>query len=78
MPKRKELSVEDLADELFGAVEYDQGRGFVSDGMGALKSRPEFFEVARLHLRHTELAAKKLRAFLRKYGETAPRKRDTK
>ena len=67
--QRRAGSVEDLAQSAFAAVEYDQGKGFVSDALGALGSRKKIFKVLRIHLRHSEIAAKKLREFLRLHGE---------
>lgn len=65
MPK----TVAALADELFGLVQLDQGKGFVSDGLEVIETRAEFFEIVRGHLEHSERACQKLRAFLRKYDE---------
>lgn len=64
-----DLEIEALADEVFGVVEHDQGKGFVSDGLGACRSREDFFNVVRGHYHHSRVAVKKLAAFLRKYGE---------
>lgn len=63
------LPVDELADEVFRLVEYDQGMGFVSDGLGACKTHPEFFGTVRGHLQYTKRAAEKLRRFLTKYDQ---------
>lgn len=65
-------SVAELADEVFREVEYDQGKGFVSDGLHALRTPAILFEIVRGHLWHSEEANKKMRAFLKKYGEMYP------
>lgn len=63
-------TVYDLNDELFAAVERDQGLAHVSDGQfGGDPSRDEFFNVVRAQLRHAQAAARKMRAFLKKYDQ---------
>lgn len=66
--KAKE-TVQQLAEEIFGLVENDQGKAFISDGIEACKSRRELFAVVRGSLKHSRIVVKKTRAFLRKYGE---------
>jgi len=73
----KRPSVAKLADELFAKVEYDQGVGFVSDGMGAIGSHEAFFNAVRSAHKHTAAAERKMRAFLKKYGELPPSGRGT-
>jgi hypothetical protein len=60
-------SVEELTEELFVAVEADQGSFCFSD---AYNYEPaEFWAMVRGRLKAGERAVKKTRAFLRKYGE---------
>lgn len=61
--------VEKLADELFRLVEKDQGKGFISDGLGVLKNEDEFFEVVKMHLNYSRIVVKRIESFLRKYGK---------
>lgn len=61
--------VKKLADEIFGAVEYDQGKAFISDGIEAAKSPKQLFATVRASLKHSQIVVRKTRAFLRKYGE---------
>lgn len=58
-----------LADEIFALVERDQGFGFICDGLGALKNKEKLFAVVRGALKHTELAAKKMRKWLKTHGQ---------
>lgn len=67
-------SVNALADEIFALIQEDQGFGFISDGLGGLKSEKELFTVIRGALKHTELAAKKIRAWLKKYNQLEKKK----
>lgn len=69
MIRLKTNEVIELADELFKLVEYDQGKGFISDGLNALPNKTIFFDVVRGHLRHSELAVKKIKRFLRRHNE---------
>lgn len=72
---RKPLpSVKQLAEEAFDAAEYHQGKGFISDALGALPTQSKLFEVVRGHLWHHEEAGRRIKAFLRKYGEMYPSK----
>lgn len=66
---RANKTVEALADEIFRLVEADQGKGFISDGLGALESKATLFSVVRGHLVRTERAARKIRRWLNGYGE---------
>ena len=59
-------SVEVLADEIFGLVEDAQGKGFVSDGLGALPTTDALLATVRSHLRHTERAARIMRSWLKR------------
>ncbi len=43
-------TVTDLADELFSAVQLDQGNGFISDGLAVLPTQARLFEIVRGHL----------------------------
>lgn len=61
--------IEKLAAEIFDLVEFDQGKGFISDGLDALKTERELFEIVRGHLRASERAARKIRGWLKKYGQ---------
>jgi hypothetical protein len=65
----KAPTIAQLAEEIFGLVEYDQGKAFISDGIEASKSRRELFAVVRGSLKHSEIVVTKTRAFLRKYGQ---------
>ncbi len=60
--KRRSRS-ERLAEEIFGLVEYDQGKGFVSEGMGVLTPK-EIVETVRTALWHTEVAGRKMQQWL--------------
>jgi len=62
-------TVEQLADEIFALVQFDQGKGFISDGLGALETQAKLFAVVRGHLEYTERAAKKIRRWLNSYAE---------
>ena len=52
-------------------VERDQGYAFVSDGLGYNGDVAQVFNVARGALKATESSARKIRKFLKKYGEEA-------
>ena len=65
----KDKTVAELADEIFSAVQYDQGKAFISDGIEAASSPDQLFAVVRGSLKHSEIVVKKTRAFLRKYGQ---------
>jgi hypothetical protein len=62
-------TVEQLAEELFALVEYDQGKGFVSDGLAALKTHDEFWKVVKIATAATDRASAKLHSFLKKYHQ---------
>jgi hypothetical protein len=70
MPDKDEASR--LADEIFALVECDQGKGFISDGLGALETADRVFGTVRGALGATERAALKMRAWLRKHGQVVP------
>jgi hypothetical protein len=68
-------SVEDrhghIGQELFDLVEYDQGKGFISDGLHVL-SDVETVEIVRdVALPRSRSAVKKMAAWLRKYEHLA-------
>lgn len=67
----KEVEVERLADELFGAVQTNQGFFHVSDGE-TFPTKAQFFERIRGRLKHGSAACRKMQAFLRKHGEMKP------
>jgi hypothetical protein len=77
-PPREAPSAAMLADEVFALVQFDQGKGFVSDGLNALRTTAKVFEIVRGHLWHTERAAELMKNWLRKYGELAPPRRKRK
>ena len=58
-----------LGDELFDMVQDAQGRGYVSDGIGSVDGRAQFFRIVRGHLQETERSGRLIRKFLKKYGE---------
>lgn len=54
--------------ELFRLVEQDQGYAFVSDAVDELPDE-RVFDIARGALKHTEIVARKIRRFLKKYDQ---------
>lgn len=58
---------EALAAELFSLVEYDQGKAFISDGMGTM-SRSDILLAARLSLKHSRLVVLNLEIFIKKHA----------
>lgn len=54
--------------ELFRLVEQDQGWAFVSDAIDELPDE-RVFDIARGALKHTEIVARKIRRFLKKYKQ---------
>lgn len=72
MKKNKEKTVEELAGEIFRLVQYNQGKSFISDGLGYLSSREELFNVVRRALIHTEWTVNNMKRWLRKYGQDVP------
>lgn len=54
--------------ELFHLVERDLGYAHVSDAIDELPD-DRVFDIARGLLKHCEIAARKIRGFLKKYGE---------
>ncbi len=68
-PDVSKLDGRKLGAELFGLVEADQGYAFISDGLGYNGDVEKVFNVARGALRSTESSAKKIRRFLKKYGQ---------
>lgn len=65
----KQPPVASLADEIFFLVQVDQGFGFISDGLGALPSRQKVFDTVRGALKASERATRKMRRWLKKYGQ---------
>lgn len=61
--------VEFLADEIFDLVQTDQGKAFISDGMGAAKSPEHLFAVVRHSLKRSRSVVRKTEAWLKKYGQ---------
>lgn len=59
---------EKLAIELFALVERDQGKAFISDGMGAL-STADIYEAARTSLIYSESVVRNLRKWLKRHGQ---------
>lgn len=62
-------AVELLAVELFAEVQTDQGYFFVSDGE-SFPTTAEFFQRVRGRLKYGERAVRKMRAFLKRHGES--------
>lgn len=62
------LDVDKLVDELFHAVQMEQGLGFVGDGE-TFAGRADFFRRIRGRLEWNRAAVRKMRNFLKKYGE---------
>lgn len=68
--------VEELADELFAAVQKAQGHAFVSDGE-TFATKKEFFERIRGRLEWSMAASRRMRVFLKKHDAlSAPKDRD--
>lgn len=66
MSERDEVSL--LVDELFGQVEKAQGYAHVSDGE-TFATKAEFFKRIRWRLEWSKAATRRMRTFLKKYGE---------
>lgn len=64
----KKTKSEILGDELFLLIERDQGKAFISDGIGML-SEDQIFALARQSLAISENIAKKLRMWLKRHGQ---------
>lgn len=62
------IKSERLADGLFLLIERDQGKAFISDGIGNL-SEEQVFAIARQSLAATERVAIKLRKWLKVHGQ---------
>lgn len=56
---------EKLGDELFLLIERDQGRSFISDGIGIL-SRKEIFDLAMASIKYHAKCLVKLKRFMKK------------
>jgi hypothetical protein len=69
------MSVEELADELFIAVERAQGFAFISDAEGASMMEDEFFERVRGRLAWSEESCRIIRKFLRDHQQLKARHR---
>lgn len=65
----KKESVGFLADEIFQMVEHDQGFAFISDGLNSCKNKKQLFATVRGALKYTEISARKMRKWLKRYGE---------
>jgi len=57
-----------LGAELFELVERDQGYAFISDAVDELPDE-RVFDIARGALKHSEIVVRKIRGFLKKYGQ---------
>ena len=66
------MSVDELADELFLAVEKAQGFAFISDGEGAGMTRRQFFKRVRGRLDWSRRASREIAKFLRRHGQLKP------
>lgn len=68
----KNLDPEALGAEIFGLVEADQGYAHISDALGTnnIEDADSVFNTVRRSLVVTERSAKKMRQFLRKYGQS--------
>lgn len=64
------MTIEELSDELFRAVQQSQGFFFVSDDGGPGMDEIQFFERVRGRLAWGRAAVKSMNNFLRKYGQT--------
>ena len=64
-----DLSLDDLADELFLLVEKSQGMAFISDGEAGIGTKRKFFDRQRGRYWYALAATQKIRKFLAKYGE---------
>ena len=68
MPKpEKRPQIQELAHEIFVAIEGDQVEGFISDGLNVLKTREKLFATLRGNLRAKRKTVRTLEAFLSKY-----------
>lgn len=68
MKRHSGRTVEQLADELFTAVQGAQGYAFISDGEHFPKIE-QFFERIRGRLAWSQESCRIIRSFLKKYGE---------
>ncbi len=60
----------DLANELFGLVERDQGYAFISDGIEVL-SRAEIFTLAQAALKNSRRVVRTLERFMKRENPAA-------
>lgn len=66
MSEKDEIAA--LANELFGAVQMEQGYAYVSDGE-YFDNKADFFVRIRGRLEWSKAATRRMRAFLKKHGE---------
>lgn len=62
------MAEENVGAELFELVEADLGYAHISDGIDELPPE-KVFNIARGSLKHLDIAAKKIRHFLKKHGQ---------
>lgn len=62
------MTTEELAEELFKLVECDQGKAFISDGIGVL-SEEGIYGLARQTISINERLNRKLKAWLKKHQQ---------
>lgn len=67
------MSEQTPGGELFRLVEQDQGWAFISDAVDELPLE-RVLAIARGSLTHTEIVARKLRRFIKKYEKAASAK----
>lgn len=72
MNERRKLNPQKLGAEIFGLVEADQGYAHISDALGTnnIEDADSVFNTVRRALSATESSARKMRRFLRKYGQS--------
>lgn len=64
----KKIAVQELNDELFGLVETDQGKSFISDGVSPDWKPEDYFMAVRMALSRTNKVAATMRDFLERHG----------
>jgi hypothetical protein len=64
----KSKEVDELVDELFNAVQLNQGYFHISDGE-TFNTKREFFKRIKGRLAHGQIAVQKMKAFLKKYDQ---------
>ena len=60
-----------IGEELFDLVEYDQGKGFISDGLHAVSEAEAVAIVRDVALPRSRSAVRKMAAWLKKYEHLA-------